>query len=136
MSGCILHAYGKSFDVDGFLAASKLDPYEVYRAGDSRIGSTRNRRKKSNVSGLKILVSEKESLADQVSDAVGFLKRNDAELKKLSRHKGVEALVMDVSVVTTDEKAAECYRFPVELLELLSALRIHLELSRYAGSDE
>jgi hypothetical protein len=68
--------------------------------------------------------------AQQVLDAIEFLKANQVELEKLRHVQGV-TMCLDFGIADRDV-VVQCDRFPPELLRLAGNLEIGIEISHYA----
>ena len=131
MPGCVLHVTGEDFDVDAFLAESRLRPGRVHRRGEAR-----RHDRPFPCSGLSLDVSEADGrLRDEVSDALVFLTRHESELRRLRSFPGVTDLRLDFGCYRRDVPAQFEY-LPPELLALAGNLDIGIELSLYHVSPE
>ncbi|MDB6074065.1 MAG: hypothetical protein JWO89_1705 [Verrucomicrobiaceae bacterium] len=130
MPGCILHACGDDFDVDGFLTISNLQPYSVYHRGEPR-----PRSKLQCENGFKIAVTEHGKLKEDVPEAISFLSANEAELLRLRDFPGVKSLCLDFGHWQRDV-AVQCDYLPSELLVLAGKLGFGIALSLYPASDD
>ena len=99
---CVLRAYGKNFDVDTYMTKSRLEPCLVYHRGEPK---KRTKKYKWTTSGIHVPVSNTsfENFRRQVRDAIKFLINNKAEIKKLTKFKGVEGAGCRVSGKTKKE---------------------------------
>ena len=81
----------------------------------------------SEKSGLNVVVSKAgfNHFAEQVRDAIGFLTRNAAEVRRLVAFPGV----------AWRNVAAQSDEFPAELVRVAGSVGIALRLSRYPVSD-
>src|SRR5687768_8835312 len=95
MPGCVLRASGDYFDPQGFLNDSALVPCNVFRKGERK---AHNRSWDS--SGFAVVVSEAsgENLAQQIQDAIEFLRMHKAEVARLVRVEGVDGVDLDFGV--------------------------------------
>jgi hypothetical protein len=133
MPGCVFHAHGVDFGVDGFLAGSSLRPYQVFRRGERR--SHRDGRP-WECSGFKIDVSAvRGQLAAQCNDAIKFLTSNKDELARLCAFPGVDNRRLDFGYDRRDV-AVQCDYLPAELLLLAGSLNIGIELSLYPAAED
>lgn len=128
---CILRASGSNFDVDEFLKVSSLDALTAFRRGAAQFLASSVTRK-SDYSGMDVSVSTREvsDLSGQVDDAVGFLKENDHELRRLRDFPGLERMDLDFPVEDRDV-VFQRDGFPHQLLSLLGGLHIGLIVSRH-----
>jgi len=87
-------------------------------------------------SGMNVSVSDREftDLTGQIDDAMRFLNDHLEELKRLREFPGLERLVLDFPVADRDVMI-QSERFPVDLISLISELKIELVVSRYPGQD-
>jgi hypothetical protein len=81
---------------------------------------------------MKVSVSTREisDLSGQVEDAVGFLRENEQELRRLRNFPGLERMDLDFPVEDRDV-VFQRDAFPYPLLSLLGGLHIGLIVSRY-----
>jgi hypothetical protein len=133
---CVLRASGSDFSVDRFLEGSELISCTVYLKGEQRSPASKSRGNVNKSSGLRIDVSEAafDDVQGQIRDAVSFLKRNEAELRRLCKFPGVEGVTLDFGIAMRDVIAQYDY-FPPELLYLAGSLGIGIELSQYPVED-
>ena len=134
--GCVLRVAGRDFDVDAYIGRGVLVPIAVYRRGEARF-PTLPRARKSLQSGFNVMVSKKDvsDLADQVKDAVTFLRRHRRAVRALRRRKGVEIATVSFGVERRPEATAQAQVFPEDLVRLAGELGLALELSFYPASD-
>ncbi|MGA8440900.1 MAG: hypothetical protein WB762_29885 [Candidatus Sulfotelmatobacter sp.] len=127
---CVLRASGANFDVDEFLKVSSLDALTAFHRGAVQF-LTSSVTRRSDYSGMKISVSAREfsDLNGQVDDAVGFLRENDRELRRLRDFPGLEHMDLEFPVEDRD-LVFQRDAFPHQLLSLLGDLRIGLIVSR------
>jgi hypothetical protein len=128
---CVLRASGANFDVDEFLKISSLDALTAFHRGAVQF-PTSSVTRRSDYSGMKVSVSIREfsDLNSQVDDAVGFLKENDHELRRLRDFPGLERMDLEFPVEDRDS-VFQRDAFPYQLLSLLGDLRIGLIVSRH-----
>ncbi len=124
---CIFRVGGSDFDVDAFLNDFALSPDRVFRKGERR-----GEKSIHEQAGFTIAASnaEMEEPAQQVRDAIEFLKANQVELEKLRHVPGV-TMCLDFGIADRDV-VVQCDRFPPELLRLAGNLEIGIEISHYA----
>jgi len=86
---------------------------------------------------MNVSVSTREfaDLKSQVGDAVGFLSKNDDELKRLRDFPGLERTDLDFPIEARDV-VFQSDAFPAPLLSLMGGLRIGLIVSRYPVHSE
>jgi len=132
MSGCVLRAGGKTFDVDAFLRESPFEPCRVFRRGEPRLLDPTTT---LDESGFNLVVSEAggDHLADQVRDAVAFLRANRPELRRLADQPGFEAAYLDFGCDFPYRRiVGRRHRLPIELIRECSEVGIEIEVSVYA----
>lgn len=130
--GCTLVARGKEFDVESFLARTKLP----IKGAHFWIRGTRiyNKERLHHDSGFSESVSldKWDDLRAVVAEVLKFLRANRKELLKLKRTKGAEDLMLDFafdSRVGTKNVAIQGEYLPAELLRLAGELDIGIGLS-------
>ena len=128
---CLLRASGANFDVDEFLKVSSLDALTAFHRGAVQF-PTSSVTRKSDYCGMNVSVSTREfsDLSGQVEDAVGFLKENDRELRRLRNFPGLERMDLEFPVEDRD-LVFQRDAFPHQLLSLLGGLGIGLIVSRH-----
>jgi len=82
-----------------------------------------------------VAASGDDGLESQVSGAEAFLQQNQAEISRLMSFPGVDAAYLDFGVYREESSAAQFFRFPPDLLRLVGALNVHLELSVYDARE-
>lgn len=131
MAGCVLRVEGSSFDVDRFMAGSKLSPCKIWHVGE-KAGKTRPA---SVTAGIHVVTSNADDLPTQIEQTLEFLRRRRDELLRLRDEKGVDDLLLDFSVLDRDV-AAQYDRFPAELVRVASDYGMAIEISRYRAGGE
>ncbi|MGA2923088.1 MAG: hypothetical protein ABSE28_18435 [Candidatus Sulfotelmatobacter sp.] len=128
---CVLRASGSNFDVDEFLKVSSLDALTGFHRGAVQF-PTSSLTRRSGSSGMNASVSTREiaDLSGQVEAAVGFLRENQQELRRLRDFPGLERMDLDFPVEDRDA-VFQRDAFPYQLLSLLGGLHIGLIISRY-----
>lgn len=131
MSGCVLRASGDNFQPRKFLDVSAFVPCNVFLKGERK---AKNRVWDS--SGFTIVVSEASgnNFAQQIQDAIEFLREHKEELARLMKCDGLESVGLDFGVSRKNGFLQSSY-LPPELLTLAGALRIGIEISIY-GEDK
>lgn len=131
MAGCVLRVSSETFRVDDFLAASSLQPCDVYRRGELKT----HKGKLYDRSGFTVVISEADGddLPGQIRDAVAFLEQNEEEVARLGNTVGTENIVLDFGIWRKPVFTQYSY-FPAQLLSLAGRLGVGIELSIY-GSD-
>jgi hypothetical protein len=131
---CTLSARGKDFDVESYLARTKLP----IKGAHFWIRGTPiyNKKRRHHDSGFSKWVSQDkwDDLRAAVAEVLRFLKANRNELLKLKRATGIEDLMLDFgfnSRVGTDKVAMQGEYLPPEFLRLAGELNIGIGLSIY-----
>ncbi len=134
---CVLRVSGRDFDPRAYLAASSLQPYEVFRAGDPCATRRDAARHSHSDSGFMVNVSDHDELSGQVADAVTFLQAHAGALARLRATPGVDDVRLDFPIYDSGVAARFLYLSP-ELLAEAGRLHVGIELSVYAvdgGAD-
>jgi hypothetical protein len=135
---CMLRASGRTFRVDRFLAGSRLKPTSVYRRGEPR-SRLRPRGPKNRSSGFGVSVSDAawSKLDCQVADALRFLRKNRAELRRLAKFKGVESLEMDfpLDLRIGPEIAVQGDLFPAAFVREAGRIGLGLAFTTYPAPN-
>ena len=129
MPDCVLRVAGPDFPVDEFLRSSSLQPCKVFRTGEATV------RGKATESGFNVVVGTGETLVDQVSSTILFLRNNAHELDRLRSFPGAEKPVLDFSLYRRDV-LAQYDSFPLELVRLAAEFGLAIALSQYAAQQE
>ena len=130
MPGCVLHASGKQFAVDAFLAESSLIPYLVCHRGDP-IRSVARPGRRYEESSLSLDTSSADGdLEAECADVLQFLRTHASELARLAQFPGVTDIRLDFAY-NCRRTSFQCDYLPPELLFLAGSLRIGIELSLY-----
>jgi hypothetical protein len=134
---CVLRAYGSAFDVDAFLAVSRLALAHVWRKGEPRFSASGGGELWDH-SGITIDLSEAgwDELGQQVQDAAAFLNAHDADIRRLLSWAGVEFVFCDFGIRRKHGAPMQGAYFPPELTRLVGRLGIGLKLSVYAIAEE
>lgn len=129
---CILRACGENFNVDRFLAETKLKPGAIYRKGDPRL-KLKPTGKKNKSSGINFEVSQAgfHQLDRQIRDAIRYLQKHKNEIKKLVKYPGVEKNCELDFGIGTKPVAVQSDQFPPQLLLLAGNLGLKITVSRY-----
>ena len=130
MPGCVLRVESAIAQVERLVEASRLRPVSIYRKGQPRVPGARSL---SRMSGYNVDVSHLAGIKEQARDAIRFLKRHNADLHRLRRHKSYRGMTLDFGLYdrATKDRPWPTYRLPAELIELGGKLRIEIELSFY-----
>jgi hypothetical protein len=136
MPGCVLRVVSSSTDIESLIKVSGLRPFLLYRKDEPRIPGGKQLNKSS---GFNLDVSKADGflLDSQVHDAIRFLKRHSAGLRRLVRHRTFEEMTIDFGLWSrsAEKQPAQFCRFPATLIELLGKHGIALELSFYASKQ-
>ena len=134
----VLRASGLEFDVAAFVDGSTWHVAKVFHRGEPRLPRMLPGGRKSEESGLSVVVSEAgfHEFAEQIADAVAFLSDSAPEVRRLVKFPGVSGVVLDFGIGWRDV-VAQSAQFPAELVRLAGACGIALELSHYpvTGAD-
>jgi hypothetical protein len=125
--GCVLRAFGSSFEPDAFLKGSALSPSKVWRKGEPRVRPGEVRRS----SGVNIAVSDADmaDLRQQARDAIAFLQKNKGELARLVSFPGVEGVGLDFGIAWKQDVVTQTDSLPPELVRLAGELGLGVEIS-------
>jgi hypothetical protein len=131
---CVFRASGQSFEVDAFLRESALSAHPVFRRGSPRLPGSGSL---ASTSGFNVAVSDAEfdNLREQIDDALAFVRRHEAEIRRLRSFPGVETVCLDFGVPWRDV-VAQTDTFPPELLRVMGDLGIELTVSHYQASRD
>ena len=126
--GAVLRVSGSRVGVQTFLDRTGWNPLSVFWKGQKR---SEHSRSVSRINGFNVSISDAGGLelATQVKDAVRILLSDEAEFRRLKRHK-LHA-VLDFGVEVKDAGGPAFFRFPSELLQLLARYGLSLEVSYY-----
>jgi hypothetical protein len=136
MPGCVLRVQSATNQLDDLVEASGLTPIIVHRKGQPRVPGASSR---SAASGFNVDVSGADDGIDtQVGDAIRFLKRHDAGLRRLRRCKAFGGMTLDFGLYSrsTKERPWPSYRLPADLIQQAGKHRIEIELSFYGPLGE
>lgn len=127
MPGCVLRASGDYFEPQRFLGDSAFVPCNVFRKGERK---AQNRSWTS--SGFTVVVSEAsgDDLAQQIQDAIEFLRMQKEEVARLMRFEGVDTVHLDFGV-NRKNGFLQSSHLPPELLTLAGTLGVGVEISIY-----
>jgi len=132
---CNLIITGKDFDIDSFLAKSKLRDFVKKYKGEPMFKSKPESRKleRSRV-GIETSKADFDDLDKQIKDTIRYLKKDKEKLCFIKETKGIELAVLDFGIaLRIDGKKAgmQSDRFPSELLKLAGEIGLDIELSIY-----
>ena len=137
---CPLRIVGKDFDVDAFLAKTKLTPEGKFYRGGPRYKS-RPEGEKLERSGLAIMASEADfgDLDKQVEDVIAFLTAHKSQLALIAETPGIEHAWLDFGIhsrIGKDNVSVQVDVFSPELVKLAGELGLAIMLSNYAIEEE
>lgn len=132
---CNLVILGKNFDIDEFLAKSKLRGFTKIYKGEPRFKS-KPEGKKVEHSRIAIQTSKADfhELNKQIKDTIRYLKRHKDKLSYIKQFKEIDFALLDFGInLRIDRKKVllQSDRFPSELLKLAGELGLDIELSIY-----
>jgi hypothetical protein len=131
MPGCILRIQSKNRNLDTLIEALGVEP-AAFRKGEKQFPSSKRLNK---VSAFNVVVSDAlgAEIERQDRDAVRFLRRNSAGLKRLRRCVSFNGMDLDFGFydVTTSERIWPSYRLSCQLIELAGKHQIGIVLSFY-----
>jgi hypothetical protein len=133
---CVLRACGKNFDVDSFLAVTKLHPIAVWRRGQKFKRKVGGRMSCRN-SGFSCDVSNRgfNQLQAQIKDAKEFIKFLRRDLKKLKTFPGVEEMELDFGItnrpLSNKNIIVQGEVFPAELAQLAGSVGLNIAITLY-----
>ena len=126
----VLRVSNAAFDVDAFLADCPWTPSAVFRRGDVGI---RGRVAKASGFNLSIGRAGFDDFAGQQAEAIAFLTREAAEVRRLVETVGEDEVVLDFGIERR-EVAGQFDRFSAGLVRVAGVCGLALELSHYAVS--
>jgi hypothetical protein len=132
---CNLVILGKNFDIDAFIAKSKLRGFFKAYKGEPRFKSKPEGRKLEH-SRIAIQTSKADfdELEKQIKDTIRYLKRHKDKLSYIKQVKEIDLALLDFGInLRIDKKKVllQSDRFPNELLKLAGELGLDIELSIY-----
>jgi len=132
MPGCVLRVQSKTLDVQILINASHLRPIAIHRKGHLRVPGSPY---VSRASGFNVEVGRGNDgrVERQSRDAIRFLKRHAAGLRRLRRCQSFAGMTLDFGLYdrTTEERPWPSYRLPSALIELAGEHGIEIQLSFY-----
>ena len=131
MPGCVLHVQSATRDVEALVDASGLRPLVVYRKGEPRVPGVAIQ---NRTSGFNVDVSRADGgIEKQARDAIRFLKRHDAGLRRLRLCKSFGGMTLDFGLYdrSTADRPWPSYRLPAALVQRAGKHGIEIELSFY-----
>jgi hypothetical protein len=128
----VLRAYGSQFDLDAFLALSRLPVCSVVRQGDPIYPASRPNGPRHDRSGVHVSVSDADfsDLARQAREVADFLQARRDEIRQLCEFPGIEDVTLDFGIERRDVPI-QCDYLPPDLVRLAGALGLGIELSNY-----
>ena len=134
---CILRVSGRDFAARAYARRTSLPVVKTYMRGEPRLPRAQSDGKTNKTSGISIDVSGADftNIKRQIRDALAFLARHRAALRRLRHVTGVEQLTLDFGIADR-EVAAQFDYFPPELLLAAGQLGIGIEISRYHLSND
>jgi hypothetical protein len=135
---CTLNVDGKSFDVRAYLAGGAIRPCRVYERGQPRRRGGRVTTR--DASGFHVGVSNAawDALGDQCRDAFEFLRRHEADLRRLAEEHEVEAVLDFPAEASPEQRHVVIWsqEFPPELLRAAGDLGIGLGITLYFATRD
>ena len=129
MPGCILRVVSTRTAIESLIKTSDLRPFKIYRKGEPIVSGSK---KLSRYSGFNVDVSQADDLDNQVREAIRFLKKHSAGLRRLRRHRSFKEMTLDFGVWNrAPQKPAQFFRLPDPLVQLSGKSGIGIELSLY-----
>ena len=135
---CVLRVTSSRRTLKDFLSGARIPFYEAHdRDTLQRFG--RSKGKPFGCSGFSSDVSVKEwdNLPGQVSDAVRFLRRHRADLKRLRKKFRVRDARLDFPYylrIGRNDVVVQCDFLPPSLITLAGELGVGIEMTLYPGS--
>jgi hypothetical protein len=127
MPGCVLRAASETFDVDAFLRSSEWQPASVHRKGERPFPKSPRVYPQS---GFNVVISDKERIEDQVSEALSFISQHEAEIRRLVGSAGIDNVVLDFGTWFRDVVTQSEF-FSAALVRAAAAIGLALEVSMY-----
>lgn len=125
---------GKQLDPQTVLSSVALDPYLKFRNGDTLYGRT------CDNGGVRCNVSSSDGdLSQEIADAIVFLTKYEADLRKVGSEPDVEKMFLDFGYylrIDGEQVFFQNDSLPLPLLKLCGSLGIGIYLSLYPPSDE
>lgn len=129
---CVLRVKGDPFDVQGFLASSTFRPWRVYERGRPLFA---HRPELCEHTGFSVSVSGAAwtDLPRQCKDAQAFLRRHDADLRRLKELPGVTAELDFPTEADPEDRHITIWggSFPSRLLWHAGSLGVSLTVTLY-----
>jgi hypothetical protein len=127
---CVLRVAGETFNVDEFLAGSRIEPCKIWHKGDAKSRSG----KESPSAGFNadVSVADFDEFPAQVQDAIRFLRDNHDDLSRLSTAAGVSDIDLDFGIAIRPETMSKTCLLSPELIQLAGEFKIGIMMSYYA----
>ena len=122
--GCVLRVSGVDLNPEDALQHMSLHAISIWHKGDIR-------RKICTDAGFVVNVSDRETLSEQVEEAVQFVTAQRAALKELCSDTTIEDIRLDFGIALRDA-VVQTNIFPRPLVQLAGECGIVLELSQYS----
>lgn len=134
---CILRAAGVDFDVDAFLRTTSLIADSHWHKGEKRLPNSNSSTVVNGTSGVRLVVSKCDfsEFAQQLQDAVVFLRINQEAVKALASYPGIEHALLDFGA-EIHPPGWSSFTFHTELLALAGSAGVSLSLSVYPTASE
>jgi hypothetical protein len=134
MPGCVLRVQSTTKNVEALVDTSGLRPIIIHRKGEPRVPGSATL---SWGSGFNVDVSRADGeIEKQTRDAIRFLKRHDAGLRRLRLCKNFGGMTLDFGLHdrSTPETPWPSYHLPATLIQWAGKHGIEIELSFYGSS--
>jgi hypothetical protein len=134
MPGCVLRISSTTTKVEVLVRASGLTPIVIFRKGHPKVHGASALSKRS---GFNVDVSgDGYAIEKQARDAIRFLKRHEAGLRRMRRCKSFGGMTLDFGLYDRPTQASPwpSYRLPAALIESAGRLAIGIDLSFYGSS--
>ena len=130
----MFRAGGKEFDVERFLAESKLTPFKSWK-----IGETHGRGNKTHeFNGFTLIASNADfsEVEKQLAESALFLNEHRDALTLLAKFAGVEFAILDFGIHFGSDLACSSIVFPPELAKAAGLLNVGLEATFYLVDEK
>ena len=132
---CNLVILGEHFDIDAFLAKSKLRGYSKNYKGEPMFKSKPDGRKLAHSQvGIQTSKAGFDNLEKQIKDTTQYLKKHKDKLCHIKTTQGIELALLDFGIaLRIDRKKIlmQTDRFPNELVKLAGEIGLDIELAIY-----
>jgi len=132
---CNLVILGKDFDIDAFLAKTKLKGFFKKHRGELLFEKLpKGRKTQHSRIAIETSTADFDNLDKQIKDTIRYLKRNKEKLKYIKKVKDLELAVLDFGIkLKIDGKnvVMQSERYPAELLKLAGDIGLDIETSIY-----